>query len=117
MLLLLLLTLKDRKSRVTEAEKVIAMVNDFSLPFCQLKLQILFNAEAKGEIQSDIVDVMFKAAVADSGATRSHWVNLVALMSQDAVRQVRNTAAVCDECTNSNRFENELKKSSFQSHS
>jgi mediator of RNA polymerase II transcription subunit 12 len=71
------------------AEKVIELTNDFSLPFCQLKLQLLFNAETKGDVRNEIVDVMFKAAVADSRSRRSNWVGLVRLMSHDAVRQVR----------------------------
>lgn len=70
------------------------MIDDFSLPFCQLKLQMLSNCELKGEIKNDIVDAVFKAAVADPGAKRSHWVDLVALLSQDAVRQVRDIAVL-----------------------
>jgi mediator of RNA polymerase II transcription subunit 12 len=65
------------------------MNNDFSLPFCQLKLQLLFNAKAGVEVRNDIVDVMFKAAVEDSRSKRSHWLGLVNLMSHDAARQVR----------------------------
>ena len=64
------------------------MANDLSLPFCQLKLQILFNTESRDGDRNGIVDVMFKAAVKGSGAGRSHWAGLVALLSQDAIRQV-----------------------------
>lgn len=71
-----------------QAEKVILMNNDFSLPFCQLKLQLLFHANPGDEVKSNIVDVMFKAAVADSRSRKSHWVGLVNLMNQDAARQV-----------------------------
>lgn len=78
----------DQKSVLLEAQKVINMTNDFSLPFCQLKLQILFNVESGEEVRKSIVDAMFKAAVADARVRSSHWVDLVALMSQDAVRQV-----------------------------
>lgn len=74
------------------AEKVIELTNDFSLPFCQLKLQTLFNSEAGGNVKNEIVDVMFKAAIADSRSRRSNWVGLVRLMSQDAVRQIRERA-------------------------
>lgn len=66
------------------------MTSDFSLPFCQLKLQMLFNAASGEEVKDGVVDVMFKAAVADSRSNRSNWIGLVALMNQDAVRQVRN---------------------------
>lgn len=64
------------------------MNNDFSLPFCQLKLQLLFHAQPGDEVKNNIVDVMFKAAVADSRSRKSHWVGLVNLMNQDAARQV-----------------------------
>ncbi|PKX91641.1 mediator of RNA polymerase II transcription subunit 12 [Aspergillus novofumigatus IBT 16806] len=77
---------------ISVAEKVIELTNDFSLPFCQLKLQLLFNAETKGDVRNEIVDVMFKAAVADSRSRRSNWVGLVRLMSHDAVRQIRERA-------------------------
>ncbi|KAH2023936.1 RNA polymerase II mediator complex subunit [Aspergillus fumigatus] len=77
---------------ISVAEKVIELTNDFSLPFCQLKLQLLFNAESKGNVRNEIVDVMFKAAVADSRSRRSNWVGLVSLMSHDAVRQIRERA-------------------------
>ncbi|KAL4805472.1 hypothetical protein BDV18DRAFT_19713 [Aspergillus unguis] len=76
----------------SQAEKVILMNNDFSLPFCQLKLQLLFNAKPADEIKEDIVDVMFKAAVEDSRSRRSHWVGLVEVMGQDAARQIRERA-------------------------
>lgn len=101
---------------MTEAEKVINMVDDFSLPFCQLKLQILFAVESRTDVTNDIVDVMFKAAVADSGAKRSHWADLVALMSEDAVRQVR-ILSTSDACSNRSRSENEPRTSFFRFHS
>ena len=64
------------------------MTGDFSLPFCQLKLQMLFNAASGEEVKNGVVDVMFNAAVTDARANRSNWVGLVALMNQDAVQQV-----------------------------
>lgn len=91
------LTSEGQNSGVIEAEKVITMIDDFSLPFCELKLQMLFHCGLNDEIKSDIVNAVFKAAVADPGAKRSHWVDLVALLSQDAVRQVRDIAVL--RCT------------------
>ncbi|KAL2853888.1 hypothetical protein BJY01DRAFT_206027 [Aspergillus pseudoustus] len=82
---------KETESR-SQAEKVILMNNDFSLPFCQLKLQLLFNAKSGEEVKNNIVDVMFKAAVEDSRSKRSHWLGLVNLMSHDAARQIREQA-------------------------
>ncbi|CEL07775.1 Putative Mediator of RNA polymerase II transcription subunit 12 [Aspergillus calidoustus] len=82
---------RETESR-SQARKVILVNNDFSLPFCQLKLQLLFNAKAGDEVRNNIVDVMFKAAVEDSRSKRSHWLGLVNLMSHDAARQIREQA-------------------------
>ncbi|KAJ6009663.1 hypothetical protein N7522_004679 [Penicillium canescens] len=82
----------DGKSVLSEIEKLASMTDDFSLPFCQLKLQVLFHADSGTEDRNSIVDAMFKTAVADSRAHRLHWVDLVALMSPDAVRQIRERA-------------------------
>ncbi|KAL4939066.1 hypothetical protein BDV06DRAFT_199624 [Aspergillus oleicola] len=82
----------DEVDPSSQAEKVILMNNDFSLPFCQLKLQLLFNAEPDDEVKNNIVDVMFKAAVADSRSKKSNWVGLINLMNQDAARQIRERA-------------------------
>lgn len=80
------------QSVLMEVEKLAGMTDDFSLPFCQLKLQVLFGADSATEDRASIVDAMFKTAVSDSRAHRLHWVDLVALMSPDAVRQIRERA-------------------------
>lgn len=81
------------ESSVTyEVEKLASTADDFSLPFCQLKLQVLFHEDSASEDRNSIVDAMFKTAVADSRAQKPHWVDLVALMSPDAVRQIRERA-------------------------
>lgn len=83
----------DRKLLLSEVEKLAGMTDDFSLPFCQLKLQVLFGADsAAAEDRAQIVDAMFKTAVSDTRAHRAHWVNLVSLMSPDAVGQIRERA-------------------------
>lgn len=64
------------------------MTGDFSLPFCQLKLQMLFNTGSGEEVKDGVLDVLFNTAVADSRLNRTNWVGLLALMNQDAVRQV-----------------------------
>ncbi|KAL2816915.1 hypothetical protein BJX63DRAFT_441287 [Aspergillus granulosus] len=84
--------LQNETESSSQAEMVILMNNDFSLPFCQLKLQLLFNAKAGDEVKNNIVDVMFKAAVEDSRSKSSHWLGLVNLMSHDAARQIREQA-------------------------
>ena len=63
------------------------MTNHFSLPFCQLKLQILFESKSE-EVKNGMVDAMFKTAVADVRASSRRWVDLVALMNDNMARQV-----------------------------
>jgi mediator of RNA polymerase II transcription subunit 12 len=82
----------DSNSVLSKVEKLASMTDDFSLPFCQLKLQVLFHADSGPEDRTNIVDAMFKTAVTDCRAHRFHWVDLVALMSPDAVRQIRERA-------------------------
>lgn len=82
----------DGNSVLSKVEKLASMTDDFSLPFCQLKLQVLFHADSSPEDRTKIVDAMFKTAVTDCRALKFHWVDLVALMSPDAVRQIRERA-------------------------
>ncbi|KAG0154386.1 hypothetical protein PDIDSM_1766 [Penicillium digitatum] len=82
----------DGNSVLSKVEKLACMTDDFSLPFCQLKLQVLFYAVSGSEDRTNIVDAMFQTAVSDCRARRLHWVDLVALMSPDAVRQIRERA-------------------------
>lgn len=82
----------DGNSVLSKVEKLASMTDDFSLPFCQLKLQVLFHADSGPDDRNKIVDAMFKTAVTDCRAHRFHWVDLVALMSPDAVRQIRERA-------------------------
>jgi mediator of RNA polymerase II transcription subunit 12 len=83
---------KENGSVISEVEKLANTTDDFSLPLCQLKLQVLFHADSANEDRSNLVDAMFKTVVADSRAQKLHWVDLVALMSPDAVRQIRERA-------------------------
>lgn len=77
---------------ISEVEKLASTTDDFSLPFCQLKLQVLFNAESGREFRDNFVDAMFKTVVADSRTQKLHWVDLVSLMNPEAVRQIRERA-------------------------
>ncbi|KAJ5233688.1 uncharacterized protein N7469_005454 [Penicillium citrinum] len=79
-------------SIVPDIEKLASTTDDFSLPFSQLKLQVLFNAASGHESKDKFVDAMFKTVVADSSSHKHHWVDLVALMNPDAVRQIRERA-------------------------
>ncbi|KAJ9312293.1 hypothetical protein DTO271D3_7451 [Paecilomyces variotii] len=89
----LLLGFNDKSdSALIEAEDALKAANDFSLPFCQMKLQLLFNAESGEGMKNGIIDVIFRAAVADIQARRSNWVDLVVTMSIEAVQQIRQRA-------------------------
>ena len=79
-------------SVISEVEKLAGTTDDFSLPFCQLKLQVLFTGDPENEDRNSIVDAMFKSVVAGSRAHNLNWVDLVALMNPDAVRQIRECA-------------------------
>ncbi|KAJ5219870.1 hypothetical protein N7468_009074 [Penicillium chermesinum] len=83
---------QEDNSIMLEVEKLASTTDDFSLPFCQLKLQVLFRSETTGNEQTNIVDAMFKTVVADSRVHRLHWVDLVALMSPESVCQIRERA-------------------------
>ncbi|KAJ5548735.1 hypothetical protein N7513_005969 [Penicillium frequentans] len=83
---------KETSSVISQVEKLTSTTDDLSLPFCQLKLQILFHQDSDNEDRNSIADAMFKTVVANSRAHNFHWVDLVALMSPDAVRQIRERA-------------------------
>ncbi|KAJ5798126.1 uncharacterized protein N7503_007422 [Penicillium pulvis] len=83
---------KDASSVISQVEKLASTTDDLSLPFCQLKLQILFHQDSDNEDRNNIADAVFKTVVANSRAHNFHWVDLVALMSPDAVRQIRERA-------------------------
>ncbi|KAJ5162359.1 hypothetical protein N7492_007751 [Penicillium capsulatum] len=54
--------------------------------------KVIFHDEAGNEDRSNIGEAMFKTVVADSHVQKLHWVDLVALMSPEAVRQIRERA-------------------------
>lgn len=60
------------------------------------------------------MDIMFKAAVTGSSAKRSHWADLVAPMSQDAVRQVCYASNLVNlSCTNPEQIRERAEKGFF----
>jgi mediator of RNA polymerase II transcription subunit 12 len=83
---------QEGNSVISEVEKLAGTTDDFSLPFCQLKLQVLFAGDPENEDRNSIVDAMFKSVVVSSRAHNLNWVDLVALMNPDAVRLIRERA-------------------------
>lgn len=53
-----------------------------------MKLQLLFNTDGSEDVKNQIVDAMFDAAVADVRSGQSNWLDLVRMMSEEAVQQV-----------------------------
>lgn len=107
----------DQTIILLEVEKIISVTSDFSLPFCQLRLQILFNAESDEEVKNSIVDAMFKVAKAGARARNPHWVDLVSVLGQDAVRQVQAFVVfILVLLLIQSRFVNEPKKNFSRSH-
>lgn len=53
-----------------------------------MKLQLLFNTDGSEDVKNRIVDTMFDAAVADVRSGQSKWLELVRMMSEEAVQQV-----------------------------
>ncbi|KAJ5668018.1 uncharacterized protein N7477_006588 [Penicillium maclennaniae] len=83
---------QEGNSVISEVEKLAGTTDDFSLPFCQLKLQVLFTGDPETDNRNSIVDTIFKSVVASSRAQNLNWVDLVALMNPDAIRQIRERA-------------------------
>ena len=80
----------EQQSIISEIENLASATDDFSLPFCQLKLQIHFHENSRShEDRNNIADAMFKTVPMDS---KSRWIELVALMAPDAIRQIRERA-------------------------
>jgi mediator of RNA polymerase II transcription subunit 12, fungi type len=74
---------------LSSVEHAINCVNIFSLPFCQLKIQLLFNSGDGENFKQRISDVMLKAAVADIQSGRTNWLDLAAVMRDEVVQEVR----------------------------
>ncbi|KAJ5692168.1 hypothetical protein N7462_001591 [Penicillium macrosclerotiorum] len=79
-------------SVISEVEKLATITDDFSLPFCRLKLQLLFHGDSAGDDRNNVVDAMFRTIVADSRAPKHQWIDLIGLMSPEATRQIRERA-------------------------
>ncbi|EPS26667.1 hypothetical protein PDE_01605 [Penicillium oxalicum 114-2] len=83
---------RGQQSVIEEVEKLALGADEFSLPLCQLRLQIIFQMQSTPQDRSKLVDAMFRTVVAGSGAQRPPWIDLVALMSSDSVRHIRERA-------------------------
>ncbi|KAK2783012.1 RNA polymerase II mediator complex subunit [Emmonsiellopsis sp. PD_33] len=79
-------------SGVAAAEETIESINDFSLPFCLMKLRLLFNSETDAEVKRRMFDLVFEAAKSNVHKGLSHWVDVVGTLHADAAQEIRQRA-------------------------
>ncbi|KAJ5738342.1 Mediator complex subunit Med12 [Penicillium malachiteum] len=84
---------QGEKSVISEVEKLASITDDFSLSFGQMKVQLLFHEDFEGsQDRKSITNAIFRTVAADFGAPKPHWVELITLMTPNAVRQIRERA-------------------------
>ncbi|KAJ6032303.1 Mediator complex subunit Med12 [Penicillium herquei] len=81
------------KSVISEVEKLAGITDDFSLSICQMKVQLLFHEDFESsQDRENIANAIFRTVAANFGTPKSHWVELITLMTPNAVRQIRERA-------------------------
>lgn len=73
------------------AEETIESINDFSLPFCLMRLRLLFGFECDGDVKKRIYDAVFEAAKSNVHKGQSYWVDVVGTLHADAAKEVSRT--------------------------
>ncbi|PGG98881.1 hypothetical protein AJ79_08757 [Helicocarpus griseus UAMH5409] len=74
------------------AEETIESINDFSLPFCLMKLRLLFASECDEDVKGRIYDFVFEAAKSNVQKGQSYWVDVVGTLHADAAQEIRQRA-------------------------
>ncbi|PGH28586.1 hypothetical protein GX50_08679 [[Emmonsia] crescens] len=74
------------------AEETIESINDFSLPFCLMRLRLLFGFECDGDVKKRIYDAVFEAAKSNVHKGQSYWVDVVGTLHADAAKEIRQRA-------------------------
>ncbi|KAF3482318.1 uncharacterized protein GIQ15_05077 [Arthroderma uncinatum] len=70
---------------------IIQRIDDFSLPFCLIKLQLLVaGADAAGK--ENVLDPVFAAAEVDVKNGLSRWVDVITVLDDEGRRQIRQKA-------------------------
>ena len=80
--------ISDSFPGLAAADESIQLTNDFSLPFCRMKLRLLFNANPDEEAKSHILDLIFESALSDVRSGLSHWIDIVGVLDLDGAQQV-----------------------------
>lgn len=78
----------DSFSGVEAADETIQLTNDFSLPFCRMKLQLLFSANPDEETKGKILSLIFESALSDVRSGLFHWVDIVGVLDLEGIQQV-----------------------------
>ncbi|OJD27562.1 hypothetical protein ACJ73_01041 [Blastomyces percursus] len=80
------------QSGLVAAEETIESINDFSLPFCLMKLRLLFGFECDSSVKKRIYDVVFETAKSNMRKGQSHWIDVVGSLHADAAKEIRQRA-------------------------
>ncbi|KAM5476860.1 RNA polymerase II mediator complex subunit [Microsporum audouinii] len=83
--------LPDSQSVQQQALGIIQRIDDFSLPFCLVKLQLLLaGADATG--RENVLDPIFSAAEMDVKKGLSRWLEVITVLDDEGRRQIQQKA-------------------------
>ncbi|KDB21210.1 hypothetical protein H109_06874 [Trichophyton interdigitale MR816] len=74
-----------------QASDTIRRIDDFSLPFCLIKLQLLL-AETDAAGKENVLDPIFSAAEMDVKKGLSRWVEIITVLDDEGRRQIQQKA-------------------------
>lgn len=84
-------TSTDLTSALQEIQQTIQSVDDFSMPYCLVKLQLLLAAESDEAARNSIFDGLFKSLEIDIRAGSPRWVDIITVLDEKDQRQVSNS--------------------------
>lgn len=75
---------------VNTAKAAVQSLNDFSVPFCQLKLEALHDQKSENAGASDaaLSEVIFDMAKSNVKAQTSHWTDVASMLHPRVARYV-----------------------------
>ncbi|KAI9829413.1 MAG: hypothetical protein M1819_006350 [Sarea resinae] len=90
----------DLKNTESEGEiiKIVQMIDDFNLPICQLRLQLVFardckpDSEAYAIVADSMIRSFFDAVESEEDGDRSHWASLLTILDERMERQIHEHA-------------------------
>lgn len=70
------------------------LLNDFSLPFCQLRLELIYDSSKDSVARSDTAfyEVMFETAKSNARAGMSQWIDIVSMLDPRLAQYIREKA-------------------------